>query len=258
MKNRMSTITIIHCWSAPRSRSTALMYSFEARGDDTIVLDEPLYREWLIQKGDNVERPYLANMIDGTSPDGENVDKWQREQLSLQERIRDAVLSLSEKSAGAIFCKHMSKHSVLYNLEKSLVVDVPPNIKIIERHVLLIRDPVAVLSSWSNASQVHGNSPSTDEVSIIPLLGIYSTLSSRSKLPVILLDSDDIVTDPKGTLYQVCEDLGIGYCDSMLTWAPGPKECDGLWAKVGFLYLSSDPSSILLHSILTSLFTVVV
>ena len=258
MTDHISTITVVHCWSAPRSRSTALLYSFEARGDDTIALDEPLYREWLLQKGDTVERPYLANVIDGTSPDGENVDKWQREQSSLQARIHDAVLSLSGKSAGVIFCKHMSKHSILYNLEQPLLVHVPPNVNMIERHVLLIRDPVAVLSSWSISSQVHGNSPSTDEVSIIPLLSIYSTLSSHSKLPVVLLDSDDLVTDPTGTLHQVCEDLGICYSDAMLTWAPGPKDCDGPWAKVGIPCSSSDPSSVLSHSMLTFFSTVVV
>jgi len=32
-------ITVIHCWSAPRSRSTALLYSFEARGDDCVAID---------------------------------------------------------------------------------------------------------------------------------------------------------------------------------------------------------------------------
>ena len=36
------TITVVHCWSAPRSRSTAMLYSFESRGADTVALDEPL------------------------------------------------------------------------------------------------------------------------------------------------------------------------------------------------------------------------
>lgn len=249
-----TTITVVHCWSAPRSRSTALLYSFDARGDDTIALDEPLYREWLVQKAkggvDTVERPYRSSLIDGISPDGENQEYWTREQTPFHERVRDAVMALSSKhrstptttattSGGVVFCKHMAKHSVLYNLEHhggglKCYTEIPSHIKIMERHILLIRDPVAVLSSWSNSSHVHGNSPTTDEVSIVPLLGIYSTLSSHhhSKLPVILLDSDDLVTDPIGTLRQVCDDLGIPYTDRMLTWSAGPKHCDGPWAKV--------------------------
>ena len=226
-----ATITVVHCWSAPRSRSTALLYSFEARGDDTIALDEPLYREWLIQKGHSVERPYLASMMDGTSPDGANVDKWQREQLSMQQRILDGIEALSGRASGIIFCKHMAKHSGLYDLEQDMFLEAPRNVEIIQRHVLLIRDPVAVLSSWSNSSHVHGNSPSTDEVGIIPLLAIYSTLTSHSTLPVVLLDSDDLASDPSGTLGHLCAELGIEYTDAMLTWPAGPKACDGPWAK---------------------------
>ena len=30
-------VTVIHCWSAPRSRSTALLYSFEARNNPNVV-----------------------------------------------------------------------------------------------------------------------------------------------------------------------------------------------------------------------------
>ena len=48
--NKYNKMKIIHCWSAPRSRSTALLYSFEARGSSTIALDEPLYRRWLEEK----------------------------------------------------------------------------------------------------------------------------------------------------------------------------------------------------------------
>jgi protein-lysine N-methyltransferase EEF2KMT len=40
----MKLITVVHCWSAPRSRSTAFLYSWEARGDDCVAMDEPLYR----------------------------------------------------------------------------------------------------------------------------------------------------------------------------------------------------------------------
>ena len=43
-------VTIVHCWSSPRSRSTALLYSFESRGDDTVAIDESLYRRWLREK----------------------------------------------------------------------------------------------------------------------------------------------------------------------------------------------------------------
>lgn len=220
------TVTVLHCWSAPRSRSTALLYSFEARGADCIALDEPLYREWLIAKKETVERPYLQAMMEGKSPDGSDVDKWEREKLSLQERIQEGVDKL--QGDGIVFCKHMSKHSFLYDLEK----DLPPQEGVIHRHVLLIRDPVSVLSSWSDRANVHGNSPSTDEVGIVPMLSIYSSLTSgQHSHPIVILDSDDLSNDPAATLSDLCKDLGISYSESMLSWKSGPHECDGPWAK---------------------------
>ena len=89
-----TTITIVHCWSAPRSRSTALLYSFEARcqDGDTVALDEPLYRRWLCEKlrggaggdGDGgVTRPYAAALLRGAAPGGgagaDDAWRWERE-----------------------------------------------------------------------------------------------------------------------------------------------------------------------------------
>jgi hypothetical protein len=228
-------ITVIHCWSAPRSRSTALLYSFEARGDDCVAIDEPLYRAWLVAKGDTVARPYFKEMIEGVPPDSnatdEEIRQWKRELLSLKERIVAAVEKLDAN--GVIFCKHMAKHSFLYDFDEEFRLE---GIELIHRHLLLIRDPVDVLSSWGSSSDVHGNNPTSDEVGIVPLLTIYSKLESRANglnsHPVIL-QSDDLVADPEGTLSSICAGLGIPYKDSMLTWKSGQHECDGPWAKVG-------------------------
>ena len=233
------SITVVHCWSAPRSRSTALLYSFEARGKDCIAIDEPLYRQWLIELGDAVSRPYSDALIRGEAPEGtesSNIFKWKREVASLEERIVIAANTLGT-DGGVIFLKHMAKHCFLFDLQREPDIMLPDElsgIPLIHRHVLLIRDPVAVLSSWSCSLDVHG-AVTPDEVGIIPLLSIYSTLSSRPTTdrapPVILLDSDELVSDPEETLMSMCRDLEIPYTSSMLTWSSGEHECDGPWAK---------------------------
>ena len=193
----MKTVTAIHCWSAPRSRSTALLYSFEARGEkECVAIDEPLYREWLVSKGDTVARPYHRELIEGVPPSSsppEDVDVWRRELQSLDERIIDAVQNKLD-DGGVVFCKHMAKHSFLYNFDKECTVE---STNVVHRHLLLIRDPVSVLASWGAAGGVHGNNPTSDEVGVVPLLSIYSKLESRpnSAHPVIL-DSDDLAADP--------------------------------------------------------------
>lgn len=228
-------ITVVHCWSAPRSRSTALLYSFEARGNDCVAIDEPLYREWLIAKGEAVERPYFREMIEGIPPEGSDsspseVEQWKRERLSLKERIEGAVSRLDNN--GLIFCKHMAKHSFLYDFENEITID---SANLVHRHLLLIRDPVAVLSSWKASSEVHGNSPTSDEVGVVPLLSIYSTVQSacgEPSLGPVVLDSDDLVKNPTETLSKVCDGLSIPFKESMLKWQSGAHECDGPWAKV--------------------------
>lgn len=203
----MKTVTVVHCWSAPRSRSTALLYSFEARGEnECVAIDEPLYRDWLIFKGDTVARPYHRELVEGIPPAGsppEEADVWKRELESLDGRIHDAVKNkLVTDDGGVVFCKHMAKHSFLYNFDKECTVE---GVNIVHRHLLLIRDPVSVLASWGAAGGVHGNNPTSDEVGIVPLLSIYSKLESRvaagqdslsSTSSVVILDSDDLVADP--------------------------------------------------------------
>ncbi|OEL37543.1 Branched-chain-amino-acid aminotransferase-like protein 2 [Dichanthelium oligosanthes] len=63
---------VIHAWSAPRSLSTSLMYSFAQR-DDMEVLDEPLYANFLHATG--VDRPYREDLLSKTDPDGNKVVK---------------------------------------------------------------------------------------------------------------------------------------------------------------------------------------
>jgi hypothetical protein len=230
----MKTVTVIHCWSAPRSRSTALLYSFEARGDDCIGIDEPLYREWLLNKGDAVARPYFRELVEGIPPEDspDEAEQWKRELMSLDERITAAALQL--ESGGVIFCKHMAKHSFMYDFDKECKVE---DIDVIHRHLLLIRDPVAVLSSWGVSGEVHGSNPTSDEVGIVPLLSIYSKLESRSHVnshPAIL-ESDELVVDPEGALSNICASLSIPYKESMISWESGPHKCDGPWAKVSAL-----------------------
>jgi len=233
------TVTVVHCWSAPRSRSTALLYSFEARSEDCAALDEPLYREWLIRRGDAVARPYRRALIDGTPPPpGTTSDderyasgKWRRELLSFEDRIREAAELLPNE--GVIFCKHMAKHSFLYDFENEVNGD-DIGIAFAHKHLLLIRDPVAVLSSWGVIGPAHGSAVTPDEVGIIPLLSIFSALQSRYSdsdgIPAAYLDSDELAADPEATLRSTCNDLGIAYKDEMMYWKSGPHQCDGPWA----------------------------
>eukprot|EP00536_Pseudo-nitzschia_multiseries_P007079 jgi/Psemu1/65868/estExt_Genemark1.C_1600026 len=245
----MKTVTVVHCWSAPRSRSTALLYSFEALGENKCVpYDEPLYREYLKAKEGSVTRPYLENLIAGIPPEGEDdADRWNRELLSLSERLELGAAKLAATSGGVIFCKHMAKHAFLYDFNNEYQLAESSETELVHRHVLLIRDPVTMLSAWGAIGDVHGNSPSSEEIGVISLMSIYSDLESRTSghknNPVVVIDSDELAKDPKGSLSDLCERLSIDYDDSMLSWKSGGHECDGPWAKLTTPYEKRGPSA---------------
>ncbi|CAH9087166.1 unnamed protein product [Cuscuta europaea] len=190
-------VEVIHSWSAPRSLSTCLMYSFAQR-DDIEVLDEPLYANFLKVTG--AERPYRDEVLSNMECDGNKV-------------VKDIIFGPGEKKYR--YCKHMAKQH-LPGLTDELIKR--------GKHFLLIRNPLEILPSFDEVV-----SPSFLELGLGELVSIYAELSRLGKPPPVI-DAADLRTDPEATLRGLCEDLGIPFQSAMLKWEEGPKAYDGIWA----------------------------
>ena len=46
-----------------------------------------------------------------------------------------------------------------------------------------------------------------------------------------VIDSTDVLRNPRDMLGALCERLGVAFTDAMLEWPPGVRESDGIWAK---------------------------
>ena len=206
------------------------MYAFDSRSD-CVCLDEPLYRRWLLVHGHRFDRPYKNELFE---------DK--REMKSLNDRIDDAIDELDESGAAVLFMKHMAKHKDLYEFEhnrelgSTVYCKDSQSVVISHRHVLLVRDPTDVVASWSAACANHsgsGEETNLEEVGVVQMLAIYSSISSfPGHMKPIVLDSDLLVSDPANTLACLCQELDIPYkVGEMMHWKAGPKLCDGMWAK---------------------------
>ncbi|KAK9082680.1 hypothetical protein Scep_029151 [Stephania cephalantha] len=203
-------IEVIHSWSAPRSLSTSLMYSFAQAlsnidelldlllRDDMEVLDEPLYANFLRVTG--VDRPYLEEVLSKMDPDGNKV-------------VKEVIFGPGEKKYR--FCKHMSKQRV-----PGLTDDLMKKGK----HFILIRNPLDILPSFDKVAP-----PSFLELGLANLVSIYSELSELGSAPPVI-DAADLQQDPEAALRGLCEDLGIPFQQAMLKWEQGPKQVDGVWA----------------------------
>lgn len=190
-------VEVIHSWSAPRSLSTSLMYSFAQR-DDTEAIDEPLYAHFLVETG--VDRPYREELLSKMESDGNKV-------------VKDIIFGPGKKKYR--YCKHIAKQR-LPSLKKDLMKK--------GKHFILIRSPLDVLQSFDKVV-----APSFLELELASLVTIYSELCELGSPPPII-DASDLQRNPEGTLRCLCNALDIPFQSSMLKWEPGPKPVDGLWA----------------------------
>ncbi|PSC69247.1 aminotransferase class IV [Micractinium conductrix] len=186
----------IHCWSGPRCVSTSLMYAWAQRSD-TQVLDEPLYAHFLTLTG--AERPYTQLVLQSQDSDGRRV---------VQEQL------LAPRRKPVLYAKHMAKHRV----------GLGPELLRRARHVLLVREPAAVIQSFSEVLE-----PTLTETCYPALLELYSELRVLGRPPPVVL-SDDLVRDPEGMLRALCAALELPFDPAMLSWPAGSKPYDGVWA----------------------------
>lgn len=193
-------ITRICLWSGPRNVSTALMYSFAQR-DDTSVYDEPLYAHYLSRTPARVYHPGAEEVIATMENDGQKV-------------VDDLILG--DHDTPVVFFKHMTHH--LYELDLGFLDDTV--------NILLTRDPVEMLPSY--AAWVEA--PSLRDVGYALHLELLRYLQSRGQNPPVL-DSKQILLNPRKVLNELCEQIGIPFQEAMLSWKAGARPEDGSWAK---------------------------
>ncbi|HCB05054.1 MAG TPA: HAD family hydrolase [Nocardioides sp.] len=186
-------------WSGPRNISTAMMRSWENR-PDTVVVDEPLYAEYLLRTG--VDHPGRDQII-AAQP------------TSLTAVVAELMAPLP---AGRTvhYAKHMAQH-----LDLSVDADWTDEF----RNVLLIRDPAEVVASYVRSRE-------TCEPEDIGLLQQHWLLDRWDALDydVPVIDSADFLRAPEAYLRWLCDWLDIGFTDRMLSWPAGPRDSDGVWA----------------------------
>ena len=188
-------------WSGPRNISTALMRAWETR-PDTVVVDEPLYAHYLQQTGR--EHPGRDEIIDAYDTD------WRR----VVERLTGPV----PDEASIFYQKHMAHH-LLREMETDWVLDL--------RNAFLLREPSAMLTSLMEVLPT----PTLADTGLKQQWRLFETLRDATGTPPPVLTARDVLVDPEATLRALCGALGVSFRDTMLTWAPGPRESDGLWAE---------------------------
>ena len=181
-------------WSGPRNISTALMRSFGARRD-TVVTDEPLYAHYLAVTG--LDHPGRDAVLAGQP------NRWQD--------VAAALTGPVPGGAGVYYQKHMAHH-LLPEIGRGWLGGLS--------HAYLIRDPAHVVASYA---RVRGEPTLTD-------LGYPQQVEIFRGYGGPVVDAADVLRDPEAVLRRLCAALGLDFDPAMLSWPPGPRATDGVWA----------------------------
>jgi hypothetical protein len=191
----------IAMWSGPRNISTALMRAWGNR-PDTAVCDEPLYAHYLMQT--RAPHPGADEVIASQDTD------WRR-----------VVAGLTGPVPGGrsvYYQKHMAHH-LLPDIGRDWLGQVT--------NCFLIREPQQMLTSLAK----HLPQPTLADTGLPQQVEIFEWVRGRAGAVPPVLDARDVLQHPRRLLRRLCAALGLEFTDAMLSWPPGRRDTDGVWAK---------------------------
>ncbi len=188
-------------WSGPRNISTALMRSFGNRAD-TFVTDEPLYAHYLAAT--RLPHPMRETILAHHDSDHRRVTAY------LTGPIPD--------HRALWYQKHMAHH-LLPDTWGPWLDELG--------HAFLIREPRAMLAS------LHAKlgTPRLEDTGLPQQVRLFHAERDRTGNAPPVVDARDVLTDPRRVLSALCDALDIPFDDAMLSWPPGRRTTDGIWAE---------------------------
>lgn len=188
-------------WSGPRNISTALMRSWGNR-PDTFVCDEPFYAHYLQATGR--DHPGAAEVIANGETD------WRKVVARL----------VDEAPAGKrIFYQKQMTHHLLPEIDRAWLAAVT--------NCFLIRDPAEVIVSYLKKN----NDPTLEDLGFAQQLEIFELVRAQTGVTPPVVDARDVLENPEKILRLLCDAVGVDFLEAMLSWPPGLRETDGVWAK---------------------------
>ncbi len=191
----------IAMWSGPRNISTALMRSWGNRAD-TAVIDEPLYAFYLHATGK--KHPVAAEVIAAGEPD------WRQ--------VTSRLTSANPEGKKIVYQKQMTHH-LLPAIERNWLGRLT--------NCFLIRDPSEVIVSYLKKN----DDPTAEDLGFPQQVEIFEWVRAHGTSAPPVIDARDVLEQPAQTLSRLCEAVGVPFDDAMLSWPPGLRATDGIWAK---------------------------
>jgi Sulfotransferase domain len=190
-------------WSGPRNISTAMMRSWGNR-PDTVVVDEPFYAFYL--KATDQKHPGAQEVIANGETDWRKIVSQLTAPVPPGKRIH--------------FQKQMTHH-LLPEIDREWLGTVT--------NCFLIRDPAEVIASYMRKRD--DVDLALEDLGFVQQLEIFDFVKRRTGSAPPVIDARDVLENPRKILGLLCGAVGVEFDDAMLSWPPGLRETDGIWAK---------------------------
>ena len=177
-----------------------MMRSFGSRSD-TYVTDEPFYGCFLKHSG--LEHPMRDEVIASMDCD------WRSVMSTLRGETPDGSPIWYQKHMW-----HMMLGPIGYEDFAGF------------RHAFLIREPERMIASYLRKREA----ARFEDFGLEKQAEFFEREADRLGRAPPVIDANDVLADPETVLSKLCRALDIPWDPAMLSWAPGRRETDGVWA----------------------------
>ena len=169
---------------------------------DAIVCDEPLYAHYLHSTG--LDHPGAEETVATHESDWRKVVAW---------------LTGPLPDGKSVFYQKQMAHHLLSNIELDWIASLA--------NCFLIREPREMITSLIEFIP----EPRVEDTGLPQQVRIFEMVRDQTGNTPPVLDSRDVLENPRGILGQLCSKIGLEFRDEMLAWPPGLRDTDGVWAK---------------------------
>ncbi len=170
---------------------------------DTFVCDEPLYAHYLLATGS--DHPGREEVIAAGETDWRKVVGW--------------LTGEAPEGKPIFFQKHMTHH-LLPQIDRAWLSQLT--------NCFLIRDPREVIVSYLRKNR----DPTVEDLGYPQQVEIFQFVRQQHGDVPPVLDARDVLENPRRMLSLLCDRVGLAFDDCMLSWPPGLRATDGVWAHL--------------------------
>ena len=168
---------------------------------DTRVIDEPFYGHYLQVTG--YDHPGADEVIRHHETDWRKIARR---------------LVKNGKSEPIVYQKHMTQH-MLAHIDRNWLKQVS--------NCFLLREPRRMLLSFVKVIP----EPRLDQTGLPQQVELFNAVRELTGKTPPVIEARHVLQQPERTLRRLCAVLDLPFDRAMLSWAPGPRTSDGVWAK---------------------------